>query len=169
MEAINWDAVQAISEALGLIVVVASVIFVGLQIQQNTEAARIEGVQNITSEWRHALQGMLTTEQLAGVNLRGMLNREGLTGAELLQYNGTMHTLFHVMSNAYFHHRKGAFDDEAFTGIRNQFRLMSGLPGVQAYWEARMEIYPESFQRYFTEEIVTKSEDKLLEEYQREA
>jgi len=169
MEAINWEAVQAISEALGLLVVVGSLIFVGLQIQQNTEAARIDGIQNITSEWRSALQGMLTTEQSAELIFQGCLDRDRLAGAELFQFYGTMHTLFYVMSNAYYHHRKGVLDDETFIGIRNYFRLMVELPGVAAYWESRREIYPETFQRYFTDEVIAKSESKLLAEYKTSA
>ena len=43
MEAINWEALQAISEALGLVVVIASLIFVGLQVRQNSEEVLIPG------------------------------------------------------------------------------------------------------------------------------
>ena len=169
MEAINWEAVQAVSEALGLIVVVGSLIFVGLQIQLNTQAAKIEAVQNIASEWRGALQGISTNKQTADVVFKGMLDIDSLGGSELFQYNGVMHSLFHVMSNAYFQHRTGVFDEETFSGIRNMFRLLCATPGFKAYWVSRKEVFPEAFQQYFEEEIISKTRDTAFTQYKNVA
>ena len=47
MEAINWVAVQAVSEALGLIVVIGSLLFVGFQIRQNAQATRAASMNNV--------------------------------------------------------------------------------------------------------------------------
>ncbi len=169
MEAINWEAVQAVSEALGLVVVVGSLIFVGLQIQINTQAAKIEAVQNIASEWRGVLQGISTNKQTADVVFKGMLDIDSLNGSELFQYNCVMHTIFHVMSNAYFQHRTGVFDEETFSGIRNHFRLLYAMPGFKAYWASRKEVFPEAFQHYFAEEIITKAEDTIFTQYKNQA
>ena len=42
MEAFNWQALQAISETLGLIVVVSSLVFVGFQVRQSDESGNHE-------------------------------------------------------------------------------------------------------------------------------
>ena len=51
MEAINWEAVSAVSEALGLIVVFGSLIFVGLQIRQSTDVAKANAYEEAANNW----------------------------------------------------------------------------------------------------------------------
>ena len=96
MEAINWDAVGALSEAFGVIAVVTSLIFVGLQIRQSTNASKIEAIRNVSSEWRGVYKGAADNSQLAEVLYRGFNDYKNLDGAELMQYNAAMHQIFHV-------------------------------------------------------------------------
>ena len=50
MESINWEAISALAEIIGVVAVAASLVFVGLQIMWNTQATKVAVVQNITSD-----------------------------------------------------------------------------------------------------------------------
>ena len=50
MESINWEAISALAEIIGVVAVAASLVFVGLQIMRNTHATKVAAVQNITSD-----------------------------------------------------------------------------------------------------------------------
>ena len=165
MEAINWEAVQAVSEALGLIFVVGSLIFVGLQIQQNTQAAKIEAVQNVAAEWRAVIQGTASNNQLSDVVIRGGLEYDSLTMSELAQFNSFMGSIFYVAASAHFHYEKAVLDDDMFNGIRNQLRLFCGMPGVREFWASRKVIFSHGFQQYFDQEILAKESGAMFAQY----
>lgn len=98
MEAINWDAISAISESLGLIVVVGSVLFVGFQIRfarlaaaDMTRQARSQGVRDqnlamvtdpeLRKNWVASARFEPAYERLAGdlnVNIGGAVQVEFL-------------------------------------------------------------------------------------------
>ncbi len=169
MEAINWDAVAALSEAFGVFALVGSVIFVGLQIRQGTKAAKIAAVQNIGSEWRNVFQGMANDNQVAEILLRGGLDWSNLTGSELFQFNASVHTFFLVGASAYYQHDNGVLDDETFVGIKNQFRLICAFPGVLDFWASRKESFPKRFQQHFDEEILPNVSEVMRGLYKDEA
>ena len=85
MEAINWEAVTAIAEIIGVIVVAASLIYVAIQVQQNnteirlnTEAAKISAyhqtIDQIVVAW--------TDKEFAGLSSRYEDSPESLTAEE---------------------------------------------------------------------------------------
>jgi hypothetical protein len=47
MGAINWDAVSAMAEIIGVITVVGSLIFIGFQMRQNTKALNMNSTHGI--------------------------------------------------------------------------------------------------------------------------
>ena len=44
----NWDAIGAVGEITGVLVLVLSLVYVGIQIRQNTRAMRYQAGQNLT-------------------------------------------------------------------------------------------------------------------------
>ena len=165
MEAINWDAIAALSEAFGAIAVVASLIFVGLQVRQSTDAAKIEAVHNISTEWRSVYQGPANNRQVAEILIRGGLDYKNLDAIDLAQYSAIMHTIFDAAASTYYQYDKGALDSETFDGICRQLRQRLGLPGVRDYWMSRKEIYSEQFQAYVDKEIVPYASNELYRQY----
>ena len=165
METINWDAVGALSEAFGVIAVVASLIFVGLQIRQSTNAAKIEAVHDISTEWRGVYQAAAGDRQVAENLYLGCLDYKSLEGVELVQFNAVMHSVFHAATSTYYQYDKGALDGETFDGICRQLRQLFGLPGIKDYWVSRKEIFPVRFQTYADKEIVPQVSDELHQRY----
>ena len=83
MEPINWEAVSAIAEALGVIVVVASLIFVGFQIRQNTQATKVAAIQNITSDIRAFNYEIGANGEFADIFYNGLIHPWTLATSEL--------------------------------------------------------------------------------------
>lgn len=51
----NWAAIQAVAEAIGAIVVVASLIYLAIQVRQNTRAVRVatyDGMVQASGDFR---------------------------------------------------------------------------------------------------------------------
>jgi hypothetical protein len=165
MEAINWDAVAALSEAFGVIAVVTSLIFVGLQIRQSADASKVEAARNISAEWRSVYQGTAANRQVAEVLHRGSTDYESLDVVDFMQFNAVMHQIFHAAASTYYQYEHGMLDEETFEGICRQLRQICGVPGIRDYWGSRKEIFPARFQTYIDKEIIPQASDELHRQY----
>ena len=77
----NWDAVIAVTELLGLVAIVASLIYVGKQLKQNADLARASIVHETSVSWANASALLASDAELADIYLRG-INGDELTAVE---------------------------------------------------------------------------------------
>ena len=68
---VNWQAISALSEASGVIVIAISLIFVGFQIRQNAQATRAASMNNIMENWSDKLLMLSENENFATVLWNG--------------------------------------------------------------------------------------------------
>lgn len=66
----NWTAVGAIGELVGAAVVVVTLIYLAVQIRQNTRATRAQATASIASEMEHTLLAVAQTGDLADAYLK---------------------------------------------------------------------------------------------------
>ena len=165
MEAINWEAVTALSEVIGVIVVVASLIFVGLQIRQNAQATKVATVQNITSDLRHFNFQVGANGEFADILYKGWLHPGTLDTAGLFRHNNIMTGTLQIFMNMFYQLKKGTFDDEVFEPYQIYLRVICGLPGVRVYWSERSGWFPEDFRQYMENEIFAKADNTIYQKY----
>ena len=85
METINWEAVQAVSEALGLIVVVGSLIYLSIQVQQSNSEIRLNTKTAKVSAYHQTIDQIVvawTDKEFAGLSSRYEESAESLTSEE---------------------------------------------------------------------------------------
>ena len=85
----NWDAIGSVAEVIGAIAVVASLVYLGGQIQQNTKQLRIAGRQASQS----SLQGTIlsqTEPATADLIVRGFDGYLQLSKADKFRFNVQM-------------------------------------------------------------------------------
>ena len=82
MTPINWEAVQAVSETLGLIIVVSSLNYVGLEVRQNAKATRAATMNNMMNAWGDAYRGLSDSQNVGRLVWTGAQNPSELSGAE---------------------------------------------------------------------------------------
>lgn len=68
----NWNAVIAITEIMGLVAIVASLIYVGKQIRQSATLARAGIVHDTSVAWANASAMLATDAELTDIYLRGV-------------------------------------------------------------------------------------------------
>ena len=73
---------KAIRETLGFIGVIASLIFVGLEIHQNTLASRAAAIQESTNVVRQQVQMFVTDAEVNRINMIGAEDPSQLNGEE---------------------------------------------------------------------------------------
>ena len=159
MEAINWQALQAISETLGLIVVVGSLVFVGFEVRQSAKATRAATMNNIMGSWGEVYRGFSESENVAEIIWRGVQDPSALSEVEQWRYSLQIAGLFHNFHNAHYQWKIGAYDDGAWFAQAEFLTNLLSLPGVLDVWEKRKRMLSQDFQVYVDTQILTKSAD----------
>jgi len=159
MEAINWQALQAISETLGLIVVVGSLVFVGFEVRQSVKATRAATMNNIMGSWGEVYRGFSETENVAEIIWRGVQDHAALSEVEQWRYSLQIAGLFHNFHNAHYQWKIGAYDDGAWSAQAEFLTNLLSLPGVRDVWEKRKRMLSRDFQVYVDTQILTKEAD----------
>jgi len=138
----NWDAVGAIAEVLGVIAVVVSLIYVGHQVRQNTLQIRHDNL-------RASVRGALDTNwhfhrnsQVFDIFRKGISSFDGLEPKEKAHFHSILVDLafyFEIIRNM---HVSGLIDQRAVE--TNQRFLIAILltPGGRQWWEFARETQP---------------------------
>ena len=82
----NWEAIGAIGEVLGAILVLLTLAFLAVQIRQNTASVKASTYQNLLSE-RADWQRSIVSSENAGLMIKGLYRQNSLSSDEASQYH----------------------------------------------------------------------------------
>jgi hypothetical protein len=120
-------------ETVGLLLVVASMLFVGLEVRQNAEATRAATVLQLKDGW--AALNLTYIENPESAVMIQHVQDVGLVNADpesRLVAASMIRTLLHNWSNAYFQFRIGTLDDEQWIPL---LRDMEGESDQRLTWD----------------------------------
>ena len=142
-----------IGEFLGAIGVIASLVYLALQIRQNTRAVRSSTSQAITDARVEFLSSMTDNAEVAGIYFSGLRDRESLEGDERGRFDLLMSRFMATMENYFYQNRQGTMDREHWTRVLEILRFHIATPGGQSWWSSR-RIRPDvAFERFLDEEV----------------
>ena len=155
------DQIANIAEIIAAALVIVSLIYVGLQIKQNTDTLKLTTIHN-TAEGLADLN-MISAENsdFADIWFRGLQDDNALQGVEKLRFYSYFHKFFRTYENAHYQFARGALEAEPFAGITKQLSALASMPGVQSYWNERKSYFNESFQAYVDREVASFSQENF--------
>lgn len=133
-----------ITEVVGTVAVVLSLIYVGLQVRQNTAA-----IQTSTSQDVYELnqeQGLLMeSAEFAGIMLQASRDLAGLSPVDSVRYRNYLNVTLNVFEAVYTNELQGTMEPHMAAGWLHgmgRLRCQSGMP---AYWAAVRNSYHRAF------------------------
>lgn len=150
----NWEAVAAISEVVGAAAVVASLVFVGVQLRSNTKALKLTFTDSSVSRFKDSLTRLAESEQLSEILLRGVPDARSVEGLDLYRFTLLIQSYILDYSNFYTHYKAGALDQQTFESLDSQMRNFCNAPGLKAYWERSGKNFPVEFRNYMNNEVM---------------
>ncbi len=127
--------------------VIAGVLFVGWEIQQNTEQMRAEIAHEIMSSLREAGQP-LTELSTADIYARGVADPDTLSDAEKYQFNAITAAFFRVFEEAFLHYREGRLEEAYWQSISGQLERVLRTPGIRQNWQQTQGSYNPAFREW---------------------
>lgn len=142
------------SEAVGLIAVIASLIFVGLEVRQNAAATRAATAQSLNDGWLEWNLTMSDPDLWAPVARLSELDDLSEASYEDRQaVQSLMRSTFQHWSNLHWQYLNGDLDRRLWDGVVRNMENDVRAPGwgrLMAWaWESHGNIYHEEFQRLF--------------------
>jgi hypothetical protein len=156
----SLDQIANIAEISAAVLVIVSLIYVGIQIQQNTDTLKLSTAHNTAEDFSAPYLIIAERGEIADIFLRGMQDIAALEPVERLRFYAYFHKFFRTYENAYYQFRRGALEAEPFEGLTQQLVMLTTLPGLQAYWQDRKFWYNKTFQEYVDNEIMTVEVNK---------
>jgi hypothetical protein len=139
-------------DAVGLLAVILSLVFVGAEIRQNTAAVRSAMQQAIFEGAQEANINMMANERLREVLVAAKDDPDwpaahaGTPDYLLLQF--FFLNRFNYIENVRFHLGEGTYSPEAWIGVHGWFRSVANQPPTGPFWNELQEGYTEDARRY---------------------
>jgi hypothetical protein len=142
----DWDAIGAVGEVAGAAGVIITLVYLAIQIRQNTKAIRLNTTSSTNEGFRSQAALIGSSIQVAEVYRMGLMEPEKLNLAEGVQFYALLHNQVRGYEEAFYQHTEGALDKRVWAGMHGQMLNTSTLPGFKVYWQDRRDWYSSSFQ-----------------------
>ena len=151
----NWEAIGALSEFVGAVAVVITLVYLAIQIRQNTRAIRLDTGHDITEEYRDIFALMAENKELAELVHRAAHDPDSISGTDKVQYYALNSNFIRALENAYFQHNENALDRKQWSGMRRMLKDYAQLPAFREYWPNRKHWFSNEFQEFMESDILT--------------
>lgn len=141
----NWDAVGAIGEIVGAVAVIATLIYLTIQIREGTRATRAAAVTDATGAVQAWYMELGRNKEAADLMFDGMANPDAFSKAKQFQFIMLVHSVFLGFQRTYFLSHAGTLDAGLRDSIGTAIQVVNRQPGIRFYWRQRKAFFQPEF------------------------
>lgn len=148
MKKLSLSQWTSIAEIIGMIAVVISLVFVGLEIRQNTNQAKTAGLETGT-DFIKVVYNMADTKESADFILKGLTNFNNLTRSEKMVFDRTLVNVtieFEVVEELY---NQGNIAKDRYDNYEEMMARILMCPGAITWYEATENTFPDEVKERF--------------------
>lgn len=153
------EQIANIAEVIGLLMVAITLIFLTVQMRQNTKALHSTTAHAVHEQTSNLYRELSLHESLADVWQRGMKDPSNLTPAETVRFISYWHASILPVQNWYYQWREGALDEAFWESWARVVTDVNQTPGFAFFWEQRKKYYSDEFRQFMESELFTKAPD----------
>lgn len=131
-------------EFLGSIGVIATLIYLAIQIRQNTRVAQASTRQAIAESAQALTRDFLDSREMAEIFVRH-LGGEKLDSVDKLRLEGRCYRDMRHWENIYYQLRHGLLEPDEWSGFRNNLAVLFEVQAYRDYWQAESALYGDAF------------------------
>jgi len=145
-----------IAEIIASIAVIASLIYVALQVRQNTAATQASSRVAWVDTLNDVVGLISSAPNLADILHRGANGLSNLKDREILQFSAWLDQNFIMYETYYFQWKAGVLDARLWSIYRHAIADFMLQSGQQEWWETRRHWFDQEFQQYVNEVMGTE-------------
>ena len=144
---------------IGNIGVIAGLVFLAIQIQQEADATKAQTRDSISNQTSSLLVAIASNPELLtawGKGMRGEfedLPELQSVSDEFLAYVMSMTAIMRTWENEWYQFQQGLFEEEEFEPRKEIWRINWGSQSFRAIWETRKSILSRDFVQAFEEAV----------------
>ena len=144
----NLESLASLGEIVGAIAVVVSLLYLAVQVRQNTRAQRLENASRILDRTA-SMQGALSRDSAMSVLFsKGVSDPSKLTPQERIQFTWAMYEFFGALEFMFLAANENSIPEEIWQRWSSAAAWWLTFPGVQAWWNVRPIPFADSFSSY---------------------
>ena len=160
----NWDAVGAIGEIIGAAAVVISLVYLAVQIKQNSKMVAANTFQSISTTASRETMEIAQNESLSALIVKMTSEPPSITPTEAMQAQLLLRAIFRNYENHYYQYSRGYFEDEVWSGYVNTMGEQLASPFGRTWWENHQRAFGKSFVAFVNNELIASG--KLVDPWQ---
>ena len=145
-----------IGQVVGAIAVVISLIYVALQIRQNTNAVRSATAQTVHEHFAKWYHLVAADDELAQIVAKGLRDYGSLSEKERVRFVAAFMSFLSYSQNAFLKWREGLLASPLWLGWELVIMNLVCAPGGKAFWKDRAYMFGEEFRRYIEDDVMGK-------------
>jgi hypothetical protein len=149
----TWDEIVAVSQLVAALGVILSLIFLAIQLQQNTKAVRATSIQNLVQILSATAQTAVDNEYLVPLMLKANSTTESLSAEERARLHFWFVMCIRRFEGVYFQKHWGLVDSAAIAGFeRSNVSILARRRG-RVFWEDAKGLFNAEFVAYMDKQL----------------
>ncbi len=150
----NWEAIGALGEAIGAVGVIASLLYLAMQVRASTRASAVESKLASTRFYTDFLGSLIQSPELNELYLRGRKDLGSLTSPEYHRFSNLSFQAFAFFSAGYFQFSRGTLSEPDWYENRAVIQFWLRGAGCRDWWEkAGRHMFGEEFVAFIESEM----------------
>jgi hypothetical protein len=126
----------------------ATLIYLALQIRQNTNATRANSFHSISDSMNQVNLSVTQSAELARIWLAGCAERSALSPEERHRFDLTLLSYFHVFETMQYQARVGTGDRDLVIAEERSLKDLLSMPGIREWWSENPYAFGPEFRSY---------------------
>ena len=155
----------AIGQLAAVFVGIPSLIYLALQIREQTRERRQAAVNHLSVQWGDLTKSLHDNAEFGAIYLRGVQSFADLDGLSKLRFSAFLNRFFKNFEGMYFSHCDRILTESLWGEIERTMSDVIAYPGVQQWWKTRRHWHTEEFGRVVDAIIAKADEPKAYSTY----
>ena len=156
----NWDAISAVGTLIGGVAVIISLIYLGVQTQQNTKAMRSASFHQVRVSFSDISLTLAQDPNLVSIIARVHSEPSTLSSEEVMRYEMVLLTIIRRAESAYFQSIEGTLAKESWHGIAETCKTALADKIAQRWWARTEHRFEASFSKSINELIERENSEQ---------
>ena len=118
----NWEAVGAVGETVGSVVVLVTLVYLSLQVRQNTKATQNTSSQYMLSAAQNTAFAVASSNESVAIWVKGIEDLQSLDKTEQMRVRLLISSQMMATDSLYWSYRQGILDEELWCRQSNWMR-----------------------------------------------
>ena len=156
----NWDAISAIADTLGILGLIGTLVFLAIQIRQNTASVKANTELETSKIWAEFHERVSHSNEMASIWDKGLTDEKTLSPDEKRKFIWFIAAFFVMVESHFRQWESDYLSDETWKVYR---RTASGLltnPLVKRWWISGVSPYSDEFRNNMDNAVIELGDTK---------